>query len=76
MTTHGTPTKAVINTNQSTNGHQTPLSVVLYNADGTAASTVKKAAAQPDTVAADLAALKVDFNALLAKLRTAGVIAT
>lgn len=32
--------------------------------------------AQADTVAADLAALKVDFNALLAKLRTAGVLAT
>lgn len=32
--------------------------------------------AQADTTAADLAALKVDFNALLAKLRTAGVLAT
>lgn len=37
---------------------------------------VLQAALQADTVAADLAALKVDFNALLAKLRTAGVIAT
>lgn len=32
--------------------------------------------AQADTVAADLAALKVDFNALLAKLRSAGVLAS
>ena len=32
--------------------------------------------AQADTTAADLAALKVDFNALLAKLRTAGVLAS
>jgi hypothetical protein len=32
-------------------------------------------AAQADTVAVDLAALKVDFNALLAKLRAAGIIA-
>lgn len=36
---------------------------------------MKKAAAQADTVAADLAALKVDFNALLAKLRAAGIMA-
>ena len=37
---------------------------------------VRKAAAQADSVAADVATLKTDFNALLAKLRTAGVIAT
>jgi hypothetical protein len=34
------------------------------------------AAAQADTVAADLAALKVDFNALLAKLKAAGLMAS
>jgi hypothetical protein len=34
--------------------------------------TVLKAAAQVDSVAADIATLKTDFNALLAKLRTAG----
>lgn len=38
------------------------------------AGLVKKMPAQADTVAADLAALKVDFNALLAKLRTAGAL--
>lgn len=38
------------------------------------AGTVKKMPAQADTVAVDLAALKVDFNALLAKLRTAGIL--
>lgn len=37
---------------------------------------VRKAAAQADSVAADVATLAADFNALLAKLRTAGVIAT
>lgn len=37
---------------------------------------VRKAAAQADSVAADVATLVTDFNALLAKLRTAGVIAT
>ena len=34
------------------------------------------AAAQVDSVAADVATLKTDFNALLAKLRTAGLLAT
>ena len=48
----------------------------MFNADGTPVTPLKKAAAQADTTAADLAALKVDFNALLAKLRTAGVIAS
>jgi len=36
---------------------------------------VKQAAAQADSVAVDVAAMVVDFNALLAKLRTAGVLA-
>jgi hypothetical protein len=65
----------VINTGTAVSPNQTPMQITLVNPDGTAAGTVKKAAAQVDTVAADLAALKVDFNLLLAKLRTAGVIA-
>lgn len=64
---------AVVATNPPTNNNAIQ-QVALYNADGTRASTIKKQAAQADTVAADLAALKVDFNALLAKLRLAGVI--
>jgi hypothetical protein len=48
----------------------------LFNADGTPAGTVNKQAAQANTTAADLTALKVDFNNLLAKLRSAGIIAT
>lgn len=51
----------------------------IIDATGTAttatAGVVKQAAAQADTTAVDLAALKVDFNALLAKLRTAGILA-
>lgn len=35
----------------------------------------RTAKAQADTTAADLAALKVDFNALLKKLRDAGLMA-
>jgi hypothetical protein len=36
---------------------------------------LKRAAAQADSVAATVAGLKDDFNSLLAKLRTAGIIA-
>lgn len=52
------------------------LQLGLMNPDGSAASVITKQPAQADTTAADLAALKVDFNALLAKLRAAGILAT
>jgi hypothetical protein len=54
--------------------NQAPMQLMLVNADGSTAGTVKKAAAQADSVASTVAALVTDFNALLAKLRTAGVI--
>jgi len=52
-------------------------------ADGTAVSaatttvngTVKKAATQADFAGADIAALKVELNAFLAKLKAAGIVA-
>lgn len=64
---------------------QRPLQLALFNADGSpysvpvaattaVAGTVKKMPAQVDSVAADLTAMKVDFNALLAKMRTAGLL--
>lgn len=69
--------RAVVVADQSkVSSNVTPTKIALYNEDGSQAGTVKKAAAQADTTAADLAALKVDFNLLLAKLRTAGVIAS
>ena len=40
------------------------------------AGVVKQAAVQADSVATDVAGLVTDFNALLAKLRTAGILAT
>jgi len=40
----------------------------------TVAGIVKKTPAQADSVASTVAALVTDFNALLAKLRTAGII--
>lgn len=54
--------------------NQGAMQLVLVNPDGSSAGTVKKAAAQVDSVAATLGALVTDFNALLAKLRAAGVI--
>lgn len=53
-----------------------PVELSVFDEDGAALSIPKQAAAQADTTAVDLAALKVDFNAFLAKLRTAGVIAS
>lgn len=50
--------------------NQAPLNLVLPSSGFT------KAAAQADSTATDIAGLKTDFNALLAKLRTAGVIST
>lgn len=67
------PTKGIVVTG-NTNSNQTALNVVLYNPDGTAASTIKKQAAQADSTATDVAGLKTDFNALLAKLRSAGIL--
>lgn len=67
-------TTAVVNPNVKPNKKHIALELALINPDGTAAGTVKKAAAQADSTATDVAGLKADFNALLAKLRTAGVI--
>lgn len=69
-----TPTVAVVVPGGVLNPHQASRELILLNPDGTTASTVKKQAAPVDTVAVDLTAMKVDFNALLAKLRAAGVI--
>lgn len=57
-------------------GGNEPVQLSVFDEDGAPLVIPTQAAAQADTVAADLAALKVDFNALLAKLRTAGVIAS
>lgn len=62
------PSTTVVPTNQGA------MQLVLVNTDGSAAGTVKKQAAQADSVASTVGALVTDFNALLAKLRLAGVI--
>lgn len=45
-------------------------------ATGAALGGVKQAAAQADSTASDAAGIVTDFNALLAKLRTAGILAS
>lgn len=65
----------VVATNPPASSNQGNVQLALFHTDGSQLVPIKKQAVQADTVAADLAALKVDFNALLAKLRLAGVIA-
>lgn len=45
------------------------------NATTTTAGLVKQAATQADSTATDAEGLKTDFNALLAKLKAAGIVA-
>lgn len=48
--------------------------LILINAAGSPVTTVVKQAAQADSVATTVAGLVTDFNALLAKLRSAGIL--
>lgn len=54
--------------------NQVTSQIFLVDASGNALAPVKKQAAQADSVASTVAGLVTDFNALLAKLRAAGVI--
>ena len=62
----------VVATNPPASSNQANVQLALFHADGTQVVAAKKMPAQADTTAADLAALKVDFNLLLGKMRTAG----
>jgi len=64
----------VTNGASSIDPNQLSEEIQMYAPNGAAAGVVVKQAAQADTTAADLAALKVDFNLLLAKLRSAGIL--
>lgn len=48
----------------------------VSSATKTVNGTVKQAAVQADSTATDVAGLVADYNALLAKLRTAGILST
>lgn len=52
-----------------------PMMLALFNPDGTPKVIANKAAAQVNSVAVDVPTLVADFNALLTKLRAAGVMA-
>lgn len=69
-------TVAVVVPGTPTSSNGTPRRLMLVNPDGSAAGTVKKAPAQANSTATELEDLVEDFNALLAKLRSAGVISS
>lgn len=66
-------TQATVVSQSAAKRGQESMQLALFHTDGTALAVGKKMPAQVDSVAADLTAMKVDFNALLAKLRTAGL---
>lgn len=49
--------------------------IAVSPATTTTGGTVKQAATQANSTASDVAGIVADFNALLAKLRTAGIMA-
>ena len=72
-----TPMQATVISQAELTQHSTPIRLALFNEAGEAfvpLSTGSNVAEnQADTVAVDLAALKVDFNLLLDKLKAAGL---
>ncbi len=65
------PTVEVTNSNGTTTA-LTPVSAATTTVNG----TVKQATVQANSTATDVAGLVADFNALLAKLKTAGIMAS
>jgi hypothetical protein len=70
-----TPVNGVVLNGKPRQQNQAPMLLVLTDANGVPTPSFKQAAAQADSTATDIAGLKTDFNALLAKLRTAGILA-
>jgi hypothetical protein len=74
-----TPLQAVVTAKAAMDQSTTPLLLCLFKSDGTPyvpLTTANKMPVQAASVAADVAALVVDFNALLTKLKNAGLMAT
>jgi hypothetical protein len=71
------PLQAVVTPGAARTARTQQFNINLFNANGTPylPLVASKATHQADTVAADLAAMKVDFNALLAKLQAADLMA-
>jgi head fiber protein len=68
--------QATIVTATTKKPNQELVQLALFGSDGTALVVGKKMPVQAASTAADLAALIVDFNALLTKLKNAGLMAT
>lgn len=66
--------EAVVTSKATRDSTQEPVVLCLFKADGTPFPIPTKQAAQADSVASTVSALVTDFNALLAKLRLAGIL--
>jgi hypothetical protein len=66
--------KKAVAVSGSSNSNQKPIKIILVDTAGNAVQPLVKQAAQADSVASTVGGLVTDFNALLAKLRLAGVI--
>ena len=76
MITFQPPAQAIIVPGATKTDKSAPFGLTLLQADGTPYTPLTaKAAHQANSVAADTAAMVVDFNALLAKLQAAGLMA-
>lgn len=75
-----TPMQAVVTSKAAMDSSTTPMLLCLFKSDGTPyvplEGTTNQMPVQAATTAVDLAALKVDFNALLTKLKNAGLMAS
>lgn len=66
--------KAIVVDGSKVDKNQTSMQLALFDTTGAVLTPVKKQAAQADSTATDVAGLKADLNALLAKLRLGGVL--
>ena len=69
------PLQAIVTARTSPIVNQESIQLALFDSTGAPLNVGKQVATQAATTAVDLAALKVDFNALLTKLKAAGVMA-
>lgn len=64
----------VVNSQAARTPNRVAEQVAFFKTDGTPKVIANPSAAQVDFAGADLAALKVELNAFLAKLRAAGIV--
>lgn len=67
---------AVVTTDTVAVGGREPIDLALYDADGAPLTVGAQMPVQATSVAADVATLKTDFNALLTKLKNSGLMAS